>query len=136
MTGQAVKIYRYPGRALAGDYVRSVVGFLFSLGVLLMQPANIVVVLIFAVVILVPSMLGFVAKFIEFFRTFQGDASGAFAVTPMVNYLLATTGFLCLLSWATLNGMFHDIERPKHAMLEREQELDRLTAQGRRGTSP
>jgi nitrogen fixation-related uncharacterized protein len=79
---------------------------------------------IFAVLILTPSMLGFVAKFIEFAHTLQASPDGAFAVTPMLNYLLASLGFLCLLLWALANGMFHDLERPKHRMLEIEQQLD------------
>ncbi len=83
------------------------------------------VVAVFALAILIPSMLGFVAKFVEFFQTFRSEADGAFAITPMVNYLLATVGFLCLLIWASVNGMFQDIERPKHTMLDREHGLDR-----------
>ena len=81
--------------------------------------------LFFAVIILVPSMLGFAAKFIEFVNTFRGQSDGAFAITPMVNYVLASLGFLCLLVWATVNGMFHDVERPKEIMLQREQQLDK-----------
>ena len=30
-----------------------------------------------------------------------------------------------LLVWAAVNGMFHDIEKPKHTMLEQERQLDR-----------
>ena len=85
-----------------------------------------VVTLVFAVVILIPSMLGFAAKFLEFINTFQSESAGAFAITPMVNYLLASLGFLFLLIWATMNGMFHDIEKPKHTMLEREESLNRV----------
>lgn len=84
-----------------------------------------IAVLVMAVVILVPSMLGFGMKFIEFIHTFQGDVTGVFAITPISNYLLASLGFFCLLIWATMNGMFHDIERPKHHMLEIDQQLDR-----------
>ena len=83
------------------------------------------VTLIFAVLILTPSMLGFAAKFVEFIHTFQGETEGAFAITPMVNYLLASLGFFCLLVWATLNGMFHDIEKPKQTMLDNDAALDR-----------
>ncbi len=83
---------------------------------------------LFAVLILVPSMMGFVAKFVEFVNTFRGEADGAFAITPMVNYLLASLGFLCMLVWATYNGMFHDMEAPKYAMLEHEQQLDEAAA--------
>ena len=68
------------------------------------------VTLAFAVIILIPSMLGFGAKFLEFIHTFRGESGGAFAITPMVNYLLASLGFLCMLVWAILNGMFRDLE--------------------------
>ena len=84
-----------------------------------------VITLIFAVPILIFSGLGFFAKFLEFINTFQGETEGAFAITPMVNYLLASAGFFCLLVWATINGMFRDIEEPKHTMLEHDVELDR-----------
>jgi nitrogen fixation-related uncharacterized protein len=84
-----------------------------------------ITVLVMAIVILVPSMLGFVMKFIEFVHTFQGDVSGIFAITPISNYLLASLGFFCLFVWALMNGMFHDIEQPKHRMLEIDQQLDR-----------
>lgn len=84
-----------------------------------------IITMIFAVPILIFSGMGFAAKFIEFIRTFQGEAEGAFAITPMVNYLLASGGFFCLLVWATMNGMFHDIEQPKHTMLDNDAALDR-----------
>ena len=83
------------------------------------------ITIIFAVPILIFSGLGFAAKFLEFIRTFQGESEGVFAITPMVNYLLASGGFLCLLAWAIMNGMFHDIEQPKHTMLENDAALDR-----------
>ena len=79
----------------------------------------------FAVVILTPSMIGFGMKFYEFMHTFQGDSQGAFAITPMVNYLLASLGFLFLLIWAAFNGAFKDMEAPKHLMLERDWMLDK-----------
>jgi hypothetical protein len=83
------------------------------------------VLLVMAIVILVPSMLGFVTKFIEFIHTFRGEADGAFAVTPILNYLLASIGFFCMLIWATVNGMFHDVERPKYRMLEIDEALNK-----------
>ncbi|MFC1758016.1 hypothetical protein ACFL2H_04515 [Planctomycetota bacterium] len=80
----------------------------------------------FAVPILLFSGMGFVAKFIELVRTlFQDDSEGLFAITPMVNYLLASAGFFCMLIWATINGMFHDIESPKQTMLDNDIVLDR-----------
>jgi hypothetical protein len=82
------------------------------------------ITLILAVLILVPSLWGFGTKFAEFVALVRGDVDGAFAITPVVNYLLASLGFLCLFCWATLGGMFHDIEGPKHTMLETERQLD------------
>lgn len=78
-----------------------------------------------AVLILIPSMYGFVGKFIEFVHIYRGSSGGEFAVAPIMNYLLASAGFFCLLLWAAWNGMFHDLERPKYEMLDNERELDR-----------
>ena len=80
---------------------------------------------LFAISILVPSLWGFGSKFYEFVKLYQGDVEGAFAIAPIVNYLLASAGFLFVLLWAAANGMFYDIEAPKYRMLEREEELDK-----------
>lgn len=81
--------------------------------------------LLLALVILVPSCLGFANKFFEFIALYRGESDGAFAITPIVNYLLVGGGFMLLFFWAALNGMFHDIEAPKHSHLARERMLDR-----------
>ena len=81
------------------------------------------VTIVFAVVILVPACYGFGSKFLEFLML-AGDAEGAFAVMPILNYLLASLGFLLLFGWAMLHGMFRDIEKPKYTMLETQQRLD------------
>jgi len=83
------------------------------------------VLLIMATVILVPSLYGFGTKFLEFIALFRGDVEGAFAITPILNYLLASLGFIFLFFWAIMSGMFHDIEGPKWTMLENEALLDR-----------
>lgn len=80
--------------------------------------------IVLALVILVPSGLGFCTKFIEFINVFRGPTDSAFAIAPIVNYLLASAGFLLLFGWAAANGMFHDVERPKHTMLDNEAWLD------------
>ena len=80
---------------------------------------------ILGVLILIPSMLGFINKLLEFKHVVEGEADGAFALTPIVNYLLASAGFFSLLIWAAFQGMFRDIEAPKHVMLDREELLDR-----------
>lgn len=83
-----------------------------------------IITIIFAVLILIPSMLGFVMKFMELINLTQGETDGGFAITPVVNYLLASAGFFFLLLWAAFNGMFNDLEEPKHLMLENEEKLD------------
>ena len=80
--------------------------------------------IIFALVILIPSFVGFANKFREFILIFRGDVDGVFAITPIVNYLLASLGFFFLFCWAIGHGMFRDIERPKYTMLENERKLD------------
>ncbi|RMG34047.1 MAG: hypothetical protein D6725_14895 [Planctomycetota bacterium] len=80
---------------------------------------------VLAVVILVPSMIGFGTKLYEFVQVVRSDPDGVFALTPVTNYLLASAGFFFLLLWAAANGMFRDIERPKYEMLQQEEELDR-----------
>lgn len=82
---------------------------------------------VLAVLILVPSGVGFINKLFEFYGVIKGDVTGAFAFTPVVNYLLASMGFLCLMLWAIGQGMFHDIEQPKRTMLETERMLDEQT---------
>jgi len=82
------------------------------------------VTILLAVAILVPSLLGFGTKFYEFVLLARGNVEGVFAVTPVINYLMASLGFLCLLGWAAANGMFRDIEQPKLTMLENEELLN------------
>lgn len=81
--------------------------------------------IIMAVLILLPSMYGFIGKFIEFVHIYRGTQGGSFAVAPIMNYLLASAGFFFMLLWASWNGMFRDVELPKQQMLENEAELDR-----------
>ncbi len=80
--------------------------------------------IVLGIIILVPSLAGFVNKLREFVHATGNDADGAYVLTPIVNYLLASVGFFCLLIGSTARGMFHDIEAPKHTMLDREHELD------------
>lgn len=66
----------------------------------------------------------FCLKFYDLVMIAMYVPEGASAVTPIVNYLLAGLGFLCMLGWAAYNGMFHDIEQPKRTMLDNEHQLD------------
>jgi len=86
--------------------------------------SQVVTTIIFALVILIPSFLGFANKFREFILIYRGEVDGVFAITPIVNYLLASLGFFFLLCWAIGHGMFRDIEQPKYTMLENERQLD------------
>jgi len=88
------------------------------------SPAHRWTVMVLGIVILAFSLLGFGDKFVQFVQVARGEPDGVFALTPIINYLLASFGFLCLIGWAATNGMFHDIERPKLTMLENEQQLD------------
>ena len=81
---------------------------------------------VFTLLVLVPTILGFINKFLDLLVVMQGDEEGAFALTPVFNYLLATAGFLCLLFWTAAQGAFQDINRPSHDMFENEQRLDAL----------
>jgi hypothetical protein len=81
-------------------------------------------------VILGGGLYGFGHKFLALVRLSLDQSEGAdaaFAVAPVVNYLLASFGFLCLVGWAAAHGMFHDIEAPKYTLLETEERLDALT---------
>lgn len=77
-----------------------------------------------AIVLLFPSLLGFGTKFRELVALSRGEAEGWFAVSPVVNYLLASLGFLCLFGWAAAHGMFRNMEEPKRHMLDIERILD------------
>jgi hypothetical protein len=86
------------------------------------------ITLLLALIILLPSLWGFGGKFVEFVALYRGDVDGVFAISPIVNYLLASLGFLFLFAWAAAGGMFSDVERPKYLMLETERQLDREPA--------
>jgi hypothetical protein len=82
------------------------------------------VTIIFAIVIFVPCALGFGNKFYELIKLSRGDAEGRFALTPVVNYLLATIGFLCMFVWGAMRGTFHNVEVAKQKMLDDDQRID------------
>ena len=90
-----------------------------------------IVTLLFAAVVLLPSLWGFSGKFAEFIAIYRGDVDGIFAISPIVNYLLASLGFFCLFGWAAFHGMFSDMEKPKVTFLETETMLDRLQSGAR-----
>lgn len=79
---------------------------------------------LFSAAVLIPVILGFSNKFLDLILIIQGDEEGAFAATPIVNYLFATAGFLCLMIWTACQGAFHNLDEPSHVMFENEQRLD------------
>jgi len=62
----------------------------------------------------------------------RGNFEGRFALTPVVNYLLATLGFLCLFLWGAMRGTFHDVEAAKERMLDTERLIDEASAEAPR----
>jgi len=78
------------------------------------------------VAVLIPAILGFGNKFLDLVLVVQGDEEGAFAVTPIVNYLLATAGFFCLLLWSATQGAFHNLNEPSQRMFDNEKRLDAM----------
>jgi hypothetical protein len=90
----------------------------------------------FIVGIMVLVVPAFGLKLYELKHVFDDDASGLFAATPLINYGFACLGFLCMLVWATMNGMFHDIEKPKETMLDHERMLDEIQQRKMTSTKP
>lgn len=84
--------------------------------------------IIFAVLILVPCFIGFGNKLREFVLLYRGQVDGIFAISPIVNYLLASLGFFFLFWWGIFNGMFAQIEEPKRDFLKQEWALDAAQA--------
>lgn len=74
---------------------------------------------------LLPAFFGFGNKFLDLLMLLGDDSGdGAFAITPIVNYILASLGFFLLMVWALANGMFHDIQQPADAFMKTEAWLD------------
>jgi hypothetical protein len=82
------------------------------------------VTIIFGLVVFIPCALGFGNKLFELFKLSQGDTEGRFAFTPLVNYLLATLGFMCLFVWGAMRGTFHNVEDAKQRMLDDDQRIE------------
>ena len=88
-----------------------------------------IAVAIMGVVILGFCAYGFGSKFVEFVYLVTSDdpaaKEGRFAVAPVMNYLFASLGFLCLMGWAAIQGMFRNIEQPGQDMLDMDAEIDK-----------
>lgn len=83
---------------------------------------------IFALLILIPCFVAFSNKLREFIMLYRGQVDGVFAISPIVNYLLASLGFFFLFWWGICNGMFSRMEEPKRDFLEQEWKLDAAQA--------
>jgi hypothetical protein len=79
---------------------------------------------IFAMLILIPCFVAFSNKLREFILLYRHQVDGIFAISPIVNYLLASLGFFFLFWWGVCNGMFSQMEQPKRSFLEQERRLD------------
>ena len=78
-------------------------------------------------IVIIPCFIGFGAKFLDLIELCkEKNIDGVFAFTPVINYLLASLGFLCLFMWGIYGGMFDGIEQPKVSMLETEALLDSM----------
>jgi hypothetical protein len=77
----------------------------------------------------VPAGVGFTVKYLDLLILFGSGEEGAFAVVPIMNYLLSSLGFFMLFFWAVKHGMFREIESTKRAMLETEKALDAREAE-------
>ena len=78
---------------------------------------------------LVPAGMGFTVKYLDLLLLFGAGEEGAFAIVPIMNYLLSTLGFFMLFFWAVRHGMFREIEQTKRNMLDTERALDALEQQ-------
>ena len=68
----------------------------------------------------------FINKLYAFLSTIRRDELAGFAFDPIVVYAFVAMGFLLLLIWAWMSGQLRDVERPKHEMLERFNEQERM----------
>ena len=73
---------------------------------------------------ILPASFGFLNKYLDLLIIFNAGEDGAFAIAPIMNYLLSSLGFFMLFFWAVKHGMFHDVEKIKYSMLEQENALD------------
>lgn len=78
------------------------------------------------------SGLGFSVKIYEFAEDMLKDQGIGFAGAHLVTYLFVAGGFVLLLAGTFLRGHYADIEKPKHDMLEREMQHDRLECAAQR----
>lgn len=83
---------------------------------------------IFALLVLIPCFVAFSNKLREFILLYSGQVDGVFAISPIVNYLLASLGFFFLFWWGICNGMFAQMEDPKRDFLVQERQLDEAQA--------
>lgn len=84
---------------------------------------------------LVPAGIGFTVKYLDLLILFGSGEEGAFAIMPIMNYLLSSLGFFMLFFWAVKHGMFREVEKIKHTMLETEQKLDLREEEEKESTS-
>lgn len=79
-----------------------------------------------AVIGFVITAFGFTFKLVEFLYALEAPEVEGFVVVPVVTYFVVAAGYLLLFLWAWRRGMFKDLERHKHTMLEMERYYDSL----------
>lgn len=97
--------------------------------------SSVMTTVIFALLILIPCFIGFGNKLREFVLLYRGQVDGVFAISPIVNYLLASLGFFFLFWWGIFNGMFAEIEQPKRDFLKQEWALDQAQSRYESGSA-
>lgn len=84
-----------------------------------------VAVFAFTIGVFVIAGLGFSYKMAEFALTIARDDVEGFGAVAISIYLIGMIPIVFVTLWAVVTGRFRDIERPKHRMLELDDEIER-----------
>jgi nitrogen fixation-related uncharacterized protein len=84
-----------------------------------------VAVFAFTIGVFVIAGLGFAYKMTEFALTIARDDVEGFGAVAVSIYLIGMIPIVFVTLWAVVTGRFRDIERPKHRMLELDDEIER-----------
>lgn len=83
------------------------------------------IILSVSILVVLLGGFGFLYKIIEFARTYVKDDLKSFGAISVVSYFIGVMGILFLTLWGVFKGHFRNIERPKHRMLELDEEIER-----------
>ena len=79
----------------------------------------------FTIGVFVIAGLGFAYKMAEFALTIARDDVEGFGAVAVSIYLIGMMPIVFVTLWAVVTGRFRDVERPKHRMLELDDEIER-----------